>query len=86
LFRFKALGNQEAYDAAIQFDHNMRDKPIDLLHETIRCHDAPLGHIIEYTVVDCGTSAVSGDYFVLQDVQGVERHVSADELHDMRVD
>jgi hypothetical protein len=37
LFRFKALGNQEAYDAAVQFDLNMRDTPIDLLHEMIRC-------------------------------------------------
>jgi hypothetical protein len=71
-FRFKELGNQKAYNAAVQFDHNMCDKPIDLLHETIHCQDGPSGHITEYTVVDCGTSVVSGDYFVLQDVQGGE--------------
>ncbi|KAH9963441.1 hypothetical protein BGW80DRAFT_1448270 [Lactifluus volemus] len=73
---FKALGYQKAYDAAVQSDHNMCYKPIDLLDETIHCQDGPSGHITEYNVVDCGTS---------MDVQGVKRHVSADELHDMRI-
>jgi hypothetical protein len=71
---------------ALRQEATMRDKPIDLLHKTIRCRDGPSGHTTEYTVVDGGTSVVSGDYFVLEDVQGVKRPVSADELHDMRVD
>jgi hypothetical protein len=80
------MGDQKGYDAAVEFDRNLRDKPIDLLHETIHCRDGQSGHIIEWTVVDCGTSVVNGDYFVLQDVQGMTRHVSAQELHEIRVD
>jgi hypothetical protein len=64
----------------------LRDKPIDLLHETIRCRDEASGKIVEYTVVDCGTSMVNGDYFVLDDGRGGKKQVSADQLHGIRVD
>jgi len=36
--------------------------------------------------VDCGNSVVNGDYFVLEDKEGVKKHVSAQELYEMRVD
>jgi len=72
-------------DAAVEFDNNLRDKPVDLLHETIHCRDKTLGEIVECTVVDCGTSVLSGDYFVLQDGQGRKKQVTADELHEIRV-
>jgi hypothetical protein len=64
----------------------LRDKPIDLLHETIRCVDKQSGNIVERRVVDCGTSVLNGDYFVLEDKNGRKKQVTSDELHDMRVD
>ena len=84
-FILRSEQGQAGYDAAVEFDNNLRDKPFDLLHETIHCHDKTLGKIVECTVVDCGTSVLSGDYFVLQDGQGRKKQVTADELHEMRV-
>lgn len=81
----KALGDQDAYDAAIEFDRNLYEKPIDLLYETIRCRDRVSGRITEYTVVDCGNSLINGDYLVLEDVEGASRRVSAQELDEIRV-
>jgi hypothetical protein len=52
----------------------------DLLHETIHCCDNTLGKIVECTVVGCGASVLSGDYFVLQDGQGRKKQVTTDEL------
>jgi hypothetical protein len=86
LFRCKVLGNQEAYDAAVEFDRNMLDKPIDLIDETIRCLDKQSGLTMEYTIVDAGTSMKNGDYFELQGVDGMTKRILAQELHEMRVD
>ena len=65
----------------------MHEKPIDLLHQSILCRpgDGRSGKVVEFTVVDCGTSVVNGEYFVLEDKQGAKRQVSAQELYEMRV-
>ena len=64
----------------------MRPNPVDLFLETVWCRDKASGKIIEYKVVDCGTSLLSGDYFVLQDDKGRKEQVTAQVLSEMRVD
>jgi hypothetical protein len=55
---------------------------MNFLHETIRCYDNDLRRLKEYIVVDCGTSALTGDFFVLEDVNGSRKQVTGDEFHD----
>jgi hypothetical protein len=71
------------YNSAIEFDCNLQDKPH--LYEEIHCWDG-LGKVVEYTIIDCGISAVHGDYVILEDNQGATRQVSLLELHEIRVD
>ncbi|KIM91631.1 hypothetical protein PILCRDRAFT_810916 [Piloderma croceum F 1598] len=68
------------YDAAVEYNNNLRDKPSNLLETTIHCSD--MSGVVEYFVADCGTSVFSGDYFVLEDRK---KHVTAEELHRVRV-
>ncbi len=87
MLRLRALEGQAGYDVAVEFDDNLHDKLIDLLHETIRCRDKTTGKTVEYTVVDCVTSMVSGDeYFVLQSREGQKKQVTAQEFYEMRID
>jgi hypothetical protein len=79
------LKGQAGYDAAVEFDSNLCDKPFDLLFETIQCHDKTSGRIMEYTVIDCGTSVLSSKYFVLQDDKGQKEQVTVQELAKMRI-
>ncbi|KAI9512579.1 hypothetical protein F5148DRAFT_1162633 [Russula earlei] len=81
----KELKGQAAYDAAVEFDNNLREKPLDLVHETFSCRDN--GKTVEYTVVDCMTTMVSGDeYLVLQSREGQKKQVTMQEFYEMRVD
>ena len=62
----------------------MRDKPLNLLDEKIRWLDGGSRRITEYTVVDCGTSALNGDYVVLEDGQGGKKQITGAEFHEIR--
>jgi hypothetical protein len=84
--RIKVLEGQAAYDRAVEFDNNLRDTPFDLLHETVNCRDKTTGEIVEYTVVDYITSALSGEYFVLEDGEGQTKQVTVQEFYEMRTD
>jgi hypothetical protein len=66
------------FDPKATSSHMLPPKPI-ALDAQIRCCDES-GRIVEYVVVDCGTSAVNGDYYVLE-----EKHVTQDELDVIRV-
>jgi hypothetical protein len=59
---------------------------MNFLGQTVRCYDKDLRRAIEYTVADCGASALTGDFFVLKDANGSKRHVTGDEFHEMKVD
>jgi len=83
----KEIGGQASYDAAIEFERKARDKPSYFVDDTIECRDKTSGRIKKYTVIDCGTSVLKGDYFVLQDDEGCEEVVTVmeRELSEMRV-
>ena len=38
----------------------------------------------EYIIVDCGTSALNGDYVVLEDRQGGRKRISVDEFYEIQ--
>ena len=44
-----------------------------------------LGRLWSCRVVDCGTSTISDDYYVLEDGNGWKKQVTADELHKICV-
>jgi len=73
------------FDSTAASNNPLPPKPIALLDAKIRCRNGS-GRIVECTVVDCGTSAINGDYYVLEDIDGMKRQVTADELHEIRVD
>jgi len=82
----KTITGQPYINAAVEANVAVHDNPIDLLHETIHCLDKVSGKVVAFTVVDCGTSVINGDYIVLQDGQGRKRQVAVAELHEIRVD
>jgi hypothetical protein len=57
---------------------------LNLLHEKIRWYGGGSQRITEYTVVDCGTSALNGDYVVLEDGQGARKQISGAEFYEIR--
>ena len=57
---------------------------MNLLHEKIRWRDERSRRSTEYTVVDCGTSALNGDYVVLEDGQGGRKQITAAEFYEIR--
>jgi hypothetical protein len=81
LSRLKALSSEPDRNAAAE----LHEKPIDLLYQSILCRDRGSGKTIEWTVVDCGTSILNGEYLVLEDKQGARTQVTAEELDEMRV-
>lgn len=81
----KELEGQAYHDAVIERDRNLRHNPIDLFLETISCRDKASGKITEYKVIDCGTSALTGDYHVLQGGEGQKEQVTSQELFEMLV-
>jgi hypothetical protein len=61
---------------AAVLEHNSHDKPNKFLDQEIRW-DTTLQKIAHCTVVDCGSSALKGDYVALQDAQGATKKVMA---------
>jgi hypothetical protein len=67
-------------------ERDWRDKPLmDLLDEKILCCDEDSESIIEYTVTEYRVSG-TGEYVVLEDQDGEEKRVTAEELQKIRVD
>jgi hypothetical protein len=79
------LYGQAHYDAAVEFDHNLPERPIDFLLEAIQCHDKSSGTIMEYTVANCGTSALSSECVVLQDEKGGKEQITTQEFFEIQV-
>jgi hypothetical protein len=79
------MGGQDACDAAIEFERNSRNNPWHFIDKLIRCRDKKSNEIVQCTVVDCGTSALKGDYVVLRDVQGEMKDIAVEEFHEILV-
>ena len=88
LNRMKTLQGQEAYDTAVEDSNNARTHPGDYFdrEEKVRCLDEASGEIVEYEVVDIGTSVVDGEYCVLQDAQGNKKQISVYDFYDIHVE
>jgi len=79
----KEVAGQAGYDAAVKFDDNLHEEPLDLLYQTFNCKNKILNTVVEYTVVDYARSVVSGDeYFVIQDMEGQKKQVTKQELSE----
>ena len=77
------LGGDRISHSAVEFEHDLHDKPLNLLHEKIRRRDGKSHNTIEYTIVDCGTSTLNGDYVVLEDEQGGRKQISTPEFYEI---
>jgi hypothetical protein len=64
-------------------DDKLHDKPIEHLSETVRCLYGA-GNTAEYTIIDCLTSTVSGEEFVvLVDGEGQKKLVTEGEFYEL---
>lgn len=81
----KLLQDGGFFDTAAVSGHKLTPKSVLLLDVKIRCLNES-GMLVERTIVDCGTSAVSGDYYVIQDENGLKTQIMAAELDEMCVD
>jgi hypothetical protein len=70
----KLLKEEEDFDDTAS-NLGLPPKPA-LLDATIRRRDESCS-IVECTVVDCGTSTVSGDYYLLQGENGLKKKVKS---------
>jgi len=81
----KLLQDGGFFDAAAVSGHKLTPKSVLLLDVKIHCLDES-GRLVERTIIDCGTSAVSGDYYVIQDENGMKTQIIAAELDEICVD
>jgi hypothetical protein len=68
----------------VDFEPDLRDQPVNLLHGKILWRTEGSRGITEHTVVDCGTSAVFGDNVVLEDGLGGRKQVTVAEFYELR--
>ena len=78
------LKEEEYIDSALEFKHDLRDKPLNPLHKKICWRDGRTRRTTEYTVIDCSTSVLNGDYVVLKDGQGGRKQITATKFHEIR--
>lgn len=76
-------GHPAVYDLADEScDDKLHLRPIEHLSETVRCLDGA-GNTVEYVVVDCLTSTVSGEEFVvLEDGEGQKKQITESEFYE----
>jgi hypothetical protein len=59
---------------------NVGEDPMLFLDEKIGYRDEESGIIVQYRVLDCGTSVVEGKYVVLEDEEGRKTRVSEEQF------
>ena len=77
------LGGEHCSNATVEFEQDLHDKPLNLLHKKVCWLDGRSQRITEYTIVDCGTSVLNGNYVVLEDGQGGRKQITGAEFHEI---